>query len=120
MTRSERDALSGCYCHERAVAGPPASRRATVGAMAIQLKPKEFDLLVYLARHPDQVFSRSQLLREVWGYEIPIDTRTVDVHVRWLRQKLTDVGGAMPIIETSRGVGYRLSIEHAVLTGIAK
>jgi DNA-binding response OmpR family regulator len=49
------------------------------------------------------------ILREVWGYDTPIDTRTIDVHVRWIRQKLLDAGAASPGIETVRGVGYRLT-----------
>lgn len=92
----------------------PGSRRVTVGNQEISLKPKEFDLLSYLASHPEQVFSRTQLLREVWGYEIPFDTRTVDVHVRWLRQKLGGSGGVVPAIETARGIGYRLSLQTPV------
>jgi DNA-binding response OmpR family regulator len=90
-----------------------SSRRAFVDQTEIPLKPKEFDLLVYLASRPDQVFGRTQLLRDVWGYEIPIDTRTVDVHVRWLRQKLAETGAKVPAIETSRGVGYRLTLAPA-------
>jgi len=74
------------------------------------LQPLVFDLLVYLASHPNQVFTRAQLLRDVWEYEVPIDTRTVDVHVRWLRQKLEESGGQVPEIETARRVGYRLTM----------
>jgi DNA-binding response OmpR family regulator len=87
----------------------PASRRVHVGQTEVALKPKEFDLLLYLAARPNHVFSRTQLLRDVWGYEVPIDTRTVDVHIRWLRQKLVAHSGRLPSIETSRGAGYRLS-----------
>jgi two-component system alkaline phosphatase synthesis response regulator PhoP len=88
----------------------PASRTANVDGRPLDLKPKVFDLLVYLASHPNQVFTRAQLLRDVWEYEVPIDTRTVDVHVRWLRQKLEESGGQVPEIETARRVGYRLTM----------
>lgn len=82
-------------------------RHAQVGDDALELKPKEFDLLVYFARHPGIVLSRDALLREVWGYQHHIDTRTVDVHVRWLRRKI-ERDPALPVrILTVRGLGYR-------------
>jgi DNA-binding response OmpR family regulator len=84
-------------------------RRAHIGSAELGLKQKEFDLLLYFATHPDKVLSRAQLLRDVWGYDVPIDTRTIDVHVRWLRQKLERVTGAVPQIETVWGIGYRLA-----------
>lgn len=72
------------------------------------MKPKEFELLAFLLRHPDQVFSRDQLLDQVWGYEIGGDTRTVDVHIRWLREKIEEEPSKPTYLETVRGVGYRL------------
>jgi len=86
----------------------PARRRAHVGGRALTLKPKEFDLLYHLASHPGIVFSREALLRRVWGYEFPIDTRTVDVHVRWLRVKIEEEPSQPRRLETVRGAGYRL------------
>lgn len=84
-----------------------ARRSVTLGGVLLTLKPKEFDLLLYFARHPGIVLSRDALLREVWGYDYPVDTRTVDVHVRWLRQKI-ETEPSVPIrIETMRGHGYR-------------
>lgn len=83
-------------------------RRVTIAGREVQLKPREFDLLTYLALHRDKVATRSRLLREVWGYDVPVDTRTVDVHVRGLRQKMSAGPGIVPEIETSRGSGYRL------------
>jgi two-component system OmpR family response regulator len=75
---------------------------------AIDLSPKEFDLLAFLARNREQVFSRDQLLEKVWGYDYAGDTRTVDVHIRWLRQKIeTDPANPEHIL-TVRGVGYKL------------
>lgn len=85
-----------------------ARRVATLGGVALSLRPKEFDLLHYLAQHPEVVHSRDALLRQVWGYNFPIGTRTVDVHVRWLRQKIERDPGKPTRLETVRGVGYRL------------
>jgi DNA-binding response OmpR family regulator len=76
----------------------------------VQLRPKEFDLLTLLARHPGRVFQRSELLDLVWGYDFPGYTRTVDVHVQQLREKLAAAGVTEPSIETVWGVGYRLEI----------
>src|SRR5882762_5669256 len=76
----------------------------------IQLRPKEFDLLTLLARHPGRVFQRSELLDLVWGYDFPGYTRTVDVHVQQLREKLAAAGVKEPSIQTVWGVGYRLEL----------
>jgi DNA-binding response OmpR family regulator len=76
----------------------------------IQLRPKEFDQLVLLARHPGRVFQRSELLDLVWGYDFPGYTRTVDVHVQQLRDKLGKGGVADPAITTVWGVGYKLDV----------
>jgi DNA-binding response OmpR family regulator len=76
----------------------------------VQLRPKEFDLLTLLARHPGRVFQRSELLDLVWGYDFPGYTRTVDVHVQQLREKLAAAGVKEPSIETVWGVGYRLEL----------
>jgi len=74
----------------------------------LDLKPKEFNLLAFLARHKGLVFSREQLLEKVWGYDYAGDTGTVDVHIRWLRQKIeTDPGNPKYLI-TVRGTGYKL------------
>jgi two-component system alkaline phosphatase synthesis response regulator PhoP len=83
----------------------------TRGGEPVALKPKEFDLLLYLARHPGIVLSRDALLRRVWGYDYPVDTRTVDVHVRWLRQKIEDDPANPRRIETVRGYGYRFAAD---------
>src|ERR1051325_6168895 len=65
-----------------------AARRVTRAGEALRLKRREFDLLAYFMRHAGQVLTRDRLLRHVWGYEDFGDTRTVDVHVRWLRSKI--------------------------------
>ena len=73
----------------------------------LDLKPKEYDLLVFLAMHPGRVFNRDQLLDEVWGINFFGDSRTVDVHVRWLREKIESEPGSPKHIITVRGTGYR-------------
>jgi DNA-binding response OmpR family regulator len=87
----------------------PTARQVRAGGAVIDLKPKEFDLLLYLARHPGVVLSRDALLREVWGYAYPVDTRTIDVHIRGIRQKIEEGAGQPALIETVRGYGYRFA-----------
>jgi two-component system OmpR family response regulator len=85
-----------------------AGHQASRAGVALLLTPKEFDLLAFLLRNKGIAFSRSQLLEKVWGYEFAGDTRTVDVHVRWLREKIeTDPGNPVRLV-TVRGVGYRM------------
>jgi DNA-binding response OmpR family regulator len=83
-------------------------RRATRGEAELPLKPKEFELLVFLLRNRGRAFTREQLLDQVWGYGFAGDTRTVDVHVRWLRQKIEEEPSKPARLITVRGVGYRL------------
>ncbi len=85
----------------------PLQRRVVLRGAVIQLKPKEFDLLVYLMQHRGRVLTRDQLLEKVWGYAFGGDTRTVDVHIRWLREKVEEDPGTPKRLETIRGVGYR-------------
>jgi DNA-binding response OmpR family regulator len=72
----------------------------------LPLKPKAFELLAFLLRHPGQVFTRDQLLEHVWGYDYAGETRTVDVHVHWLRSRIEEDPGSPAFIHTVRGVGY--------------
>jgi DNA-binding response OmpR family regulator len=81
-----------------------ARRVTTAGGREVDLTPKEFDLLAFLIRNRGIVFSRERLLDRVWGYERPVDTRTVDSHVRSLRAKL---GDDVDVVKTIRGVGYK-------------
>jgi len=83
-----------------------AAHRAACNGQVLHLKPREFDLLAYFLRHRGQVLTRERLLRNVWGYEYAGDTRTVDVHVRWLRGKIEPDPADPSRIETVRGVGY--------------
>jgi two-component system OmpR family response regulator len=85
-----------------------ARRRVSVSGSALKLTAKEFDLLLFLAENKGIVFSREQLLDRVWGYDYPGDTRTVDVHVRWLREKIETDPGKPRYLITVRGVGYKL------------
>jgi len=73
---------------------------------SLPIKPKAFELLAFLVRNPGQAFTRDQLLEHVWGYDYAGETRTVDVHVHWLRTTLEDDAAAPKFIHTVRGVGY--------------
>ncbi len=86
----------------------PAARVVTLRGKPVSLRPKEFDLLAFLLGNAGIVFSRDVLLERVWGYEYTGDTRTVDVHVRWLREKIEDDPGKPRRLVTMRGVGYKL------------
>lgn len=87
----------------------PVTRRARVGHNPLELTRVEFDLLASLLERPGQVFTRNQLIDRVWGDGYAITDRTVDSHVKSLRRKVGDAGGAPGLIETVRGVGYRVS-----------
>lgn len=84
----------------------PASHRVTGGDAEIALGPTEFRLLHFFLTHPERVYSRTQLLDTVWGDHVFVEDRTVDVHIRRLRQALEPTGHAR-LIETVRGAGYR-------------
>jgi DNA-binding response OmpR family regulator len=92
------------------VAGPLridlAGRRVNCRGQEMELQPKQFELLTYLVRNRGTVLTRDQLLHNVWGYDYAGDTRTVDVHVRWLREKLEEDPANPKLIQTVRGVGY--------------
>ncbi|WP_031513466.1 winged helix-turn-helix domain-containing protein [Desulfofalx alkaliphila] len=79
----------------------------SVNDTKLELTPKEFELTRFLARHPGKVFTRDFLLERIWGYDYTGDSRTVDVHIRYIRKKLEQVPGNPQLIETVRGVGYR-------------
>lgn len=83
------------------------SHRAWRGEQPLNLTPKEFDLLAELMRHRGAVLTRDLLLQRVWGFDFDGDTRTVDVHIRWLREKIEDDPAHPQRIETVRGLGYR-------------
>lgn len=91
----------------------PASRQTLVRGKEVLLTPKEFEILRLLISRPGHVLSRSQIQDQVWGIEYLGETRTVDVHIRTLRQKLGPCGDR---IETVRGVGYRLSASQKTVS----
>jgi DNA-binding response OmpR family regulator len=84
-----------------------ARREALLNGNPLPLKPKEYDLLLYLAQHRGQVLTREQILERVWGWEYIGDSRTVDVHIRWLREKIEPDPANPRRIVTVRGAGYR-------------
>ncbi|HEX8025977.1 MAG TPA: response regulator transcription factor [Candidatus Limnocylindrales bacterium] len=85
-----------------------AGHRILRDGREVPVKPKVFELLAFLLRHPGQVVSRDQLLEQVWGYDYAGETRTVDVHVHWLRSAIEPDPGSPAIVQTVRGVGYVL------------
>jgi DNA-binding response OmpR family regulator len=82
-------------------------REVTLHGEPIPLKPQEYDLLLFFAEHKGQMLSREFILERVWGWDFIGDSRTVDVHVRWLRQKIEDESSKPTRIVTVRGGGYR-------------
>ena len=86
-------------------------RKVARGGKPIDLSTREFDLLIALARHPEQVFSRTQLLDLVWGFDRDVSMATVETYVSYLRSKL-EAGGAAPLIHTLRGVGYTMKLKR--------
>lgn len=85
----------------------PHMRRAWLGEQELQLTPKEFELLAYLMRNRGLVLPRDQLLRDVWGGRVPARSQTLDVHIRWLRQKVEPDPNRPIYIQTVRMIGYR-------------
>jgi DNA-binding response OmpR family regulator len=83
-----------------------AGHRLLRDGEALPVKPKAFELLAFLVRNPGQVFTRDQLLEHVWGYDYAGESRTVDVHVHWLRSQIEDDPGHPLYLHTVRGVGY--------------
>jgi DNA-binding response OmpR family regulator len=87
----------------------PSTREVRKAGRPLQLTAKEFDLLQFLASHPRHVFSRDQLMTRVWGYSTALDTGTVTVHIRRLREKIEDDPSHPRFLQTVWGVGYRFS-----------
>jgi len=108
LLRRSRDFDDGSVLKVGRLNVDTAAHRASVGDTVVPLGHTEFKLLAFLARHPDRVYSRDQLLDHVWGPGTFIEERTVDVHVLRLRKSLRPQG-ADTLIETVRGAGYRIS-----------
>ena len=107
LRRYEKSAASTQPIHLGQMTIDPQRREVTVGGQQLDLRTKEFDLLWTLAEHQGIVLSRNQLLDLVWGYDYYGETRTVDVHIARLRDKLE---GSDVVIETVWGVGYKLVV----------
>jgi DNA-binding response OmpR family regulator len=109
LRRSERAAAHADSLSFGDVTLDEGSREVRKGGELVTLTAREFDLLWFLASHQRQVFSRDQLMDRVWGYETAIDTGTVTVHVRRLREKIEDDPAQPAHLQTVWGVGYRLN-----------
>lgn len=111
LRRSQGNAAVSNKADEPIVRGSltiyPERYEAVLENTALELTPKEFQLLMQLALNPGKVYTREFLLENIWGYEFAGDTRTVDVHIRHLRQKMERDNGQSELIETIRGIGYR-------------
>ena len=107
VLRRRAPQLSGDVVEIEGLRLDPASHRVTAGEQRLQLSPAEFKLLHFLLTHPGRVYSRTQLLDQVWGDHVYIEERTVDVHVRRLRKALEPTGHDR-LIDTVRGAGYGL------------
>jgi two-component system catabolic regulation response regulator CreB len=87
----------------------PLTRRAAYGNQELELTRVEFDLLQQMLTEPDRVFARSELIDRVWGDGFAITDRTIDSHIKSLRRKVSGAGAPPDLIETVRGIGYRIS-----------
>jgi two-component system alkaline phosphatase synthesis response regulator PhoP len=107
LRRSHRSVVRESVVHVGDVTIDPARHEVTIAGRSVELRPKEFDLLLALAEHHGMVLSRDQLLNLVWGYDFYGETRTVDVHIAQLRKKLV---GSSVEVETVLSVGYKLVV----------
>ncbi len=108
LRRSGRTFGSGPIHYADLVVDPEA-RTAQRAGKSLTLKPREFELLLFLVQHPGKTFTRDQLLDEIWGNDYKGDARTVDLHVRRVRTRIEDDPGDPHLIHTVWGVGYRMS-----------
>jgi two-component system, OmpR family, phosphate regulon response regulator PhoB len=107
VLRRRAPQLSGDAVEMQGLRLDPATRRVTAGARKLALSPSEFRLLHFLLTHPGRIYTRAQLLDQVWGDHVFIEERTVDVHIRRLRKAL-EPSGHDRLIDTVRGAGYGL------------
>ncbi len=105
LTRKDGDSAAGIVAGNLEL--DARGRTVRRSGQEVALKPKEFDLLFFLAANAGQVFTREQILEQVWGYDFFGGSRTVDVHTRWLREKLEDAPSRPKHLLTVRGVGYK-------------
>lgn len=90
----------------------PLSHEVKVNNTSVNLSPKEFDLLLYLVQNPNQVFSRDQLLNQVWNYDFYGDSRTVDTHIKRIREKINALDQDFNLIKTVWGIGYKFEVQR--------
>jgi len=109
LRRAELDVVADRQLSFEGLAIDSSTRDVTRNDEPLRLTAREFDLLWFLASHPQRVFSREQLMRRVWGYASAVDTGTVTVHMRRLREKIEDDPSRPRHLETVWGVGYRFS-----------
>ncbi len=100
--------LPGEHLEASGIVLDEAAHEARHGEIPIDLTPREFELLATLMRYPGKVLTREQLLRQAWGWEYLVETKTVDTHIKRLRDKLAAAGVNPAVIETVRGYGYRI------------
>jgi len=105
---SDGAALAGERLEAAGIVLDEGSHEATFGESLIDLTPREFELLATLMRYPGKVLTREQLLKQAWGWEFLVETKTVDTHVKRLRDKLEAAGVDPTVVETVRGYGYRI------------
>lgn len=105
LLRRKQDKLTELICGELKI--DALAHRAFVGSKEIQLRPKEYAILVYLLRNRGRVLSRTQILENVWGYDFNPNTNIVDVHIKSLRERL-DEANILNLIRSVRGVGYMI------------
>jgi two-component system OmpR family response regulator len=98
----------GTHLKYRDIEIDPAAHTVKIRGKAVDLNPKEFDLLTLFVINKGLVLSREQILEKVWGYDYAGDTRTVDVHVRWLREKIEQEPQNPKLLVTVRGSGYKM------------
>lgn len=112
LRRTETEGLSDPVCAD-GLCMDPASHVVSINGEALQMGPTEYRLLAFFLTHQDRVYTRSQLLDHVWGGNVYVEERTVDVHIRRLR-KVLNVDGHDRLIQTVRGAGYRFSTKLAL------
>ncbi len=108
LRRQTRSAESGGVVEIRGLRLDERTQEVTVRGAAVELSALEFKLLYFLASHPRQIFSRDRLLDEIWGRDCAVTLRTVDVHIRRLREKIEAQPDNPEYIGTVRGAGYRM------------
>lgn len=111
LRRGETSASTDKLLRARDLVLDPASHQVTIAGANIALGPTEYNMLQFFMQHPERVYTREQLLDNVWGSTVYIDERTVDVHIRRLRKAL-EPGGHDAMIQTVRSAGYRFSVKN--------